>query len=196
MGVGSSEPDWEAWQCFHTWVELGSTEVFIPFLEKLASSMCPNANRVARDFAQVISLIKAHALIHQQNRKIDDAGRIVATLSDYAAVYDLVESVLSKGVADTVSKEVRETVTAVAKLSTPGHEVSNAELAKALCLDDGTTSRRVKEACKLGYLVNLDANPGRASKLILDKALPEKPRVLPTPERLADALNSKVPDAA
>ncbi len=74
--------------------------------------------------------------------------------------------------------------------------MSNAELAKKLCLDDGTTSRRVKEACKLGYLVNLDTNSGRASKLILGKALPEKPRVLPTPAQLADAPNSKVPDAA
>ena len=93
-------------------------------------------------------------------------------------------------------KEIRETVTAVEKLSAPGHEVSNGEVADELCLHPGTISKRVGKACKLGYLVNLDANSGRASKLILDKALPEKPRVLPSPQQLAKALNSEVSDAA
>ena len=41
------------------------------------------AVRLRRDFSVVLSLIKAHAILHQATRERDADGRIVATLADY-----------------------------------------------------------------------------------------------------------------
>ena len=51
----------------------------------------------------LLGLIKAHALIHQKTRRLNEAGQIIAELSDYTAVHNLVAEVLSQGIKDTVS---------------------------------------------------------------------------------------------
>ena len=134
----------------------------------------------------LLGLIKAHALIHQKTRRLNEAGQIIAELSDYTAVHNLVAEVLSQGIKDTVSAEVRETVVAVAVLlGETGDGVSNAQLVEALALDKGTISRRVDRACELKYLINQDPNRGRESKLVLGEPPPMGAKVLPTPDELA-----------
>ena len=70
----------------------------------------PVAVRLRRDFKTVLTLIRAHALLHQATRRKDEAGQIIATLEDYAAVRDLVGDLVAAGVEATVRPEVRETV--------------------------------------------------------------------------------------
>jgi hypothetical protein len=85
----TEEPDRGRWQALQTWLEAGEHRVDIPYAGALAEKMGDVAVRLRRDFSVILSLIKAHAILHQATRERDAQGRIVATLADYARVRDL-----------------------------------------------------------------------------------------------------------
>jgi hypothetical protein len=135
-----------------------------------------------RDFGAVLTLIRAHALLHRASRELTADGAIVATLDDYFAVRELVEELIASGVGATVPKTMRETVAAVADLldgKGKDETVSVTQIAKALDLDKGPTSRRVKAARERGYLVNHEEKDGRPSKIAIGAPLPDDEPILP-----------------
>ena len=76
------------------------------------------AVRLRRDFRTILTLIRAHALLHQASRRKDEKGRIIATVSeDYAAVRNLVADLVAAAVEAGVPKMLQETVKAVAAIS-------------------------------------------------------------------------------
>ena len=77
--------------------------------------------RARRDFPQLLALIEASAILHQQQRERDEQGRIIATEADYRIVYDLAAPVFGAAAAEGVTPAVRETVATVAEL-TKGEE--------------------------------------------------------------------------
>jgi hypothetical protein len=133
----------------------------------------------------VLTLIRTHALLHQATRRKDEAGQIIATIEDYAAIRDLVGDSVAAGVEATVRPEVRETVEAVAGLIASGEsEVRQADLRGRLKLDKSAISRRVADAVDKGYLRNLEDKKRRPARLVIGDPLPEELEVLPAPERL------------
>ena len=193
-GHGGDAPDLEQWRALQTWLELaGTRDVVIPYAPKLAELANPKAVRLRRDFGALLNLIRAHAILHQATRERDAQGRIVATLQDYRAVYDLVIDILNEGVQATVSASVRETVNAVAELQAQGDgTVSLAQLAARLGLDKSATSRRVRVACDLGYLVNLEDRRGRPAKLTVGEPMPDEKPVIPHPDALGQEMTVAV----
>ena len=112
-------------------------------------------------------------------------GSIVADLSDYAAVRDLVADLIAEGIGATVRPAIREIVEAVARLINGGTtEVKLSDLATALKLDKSAVSRRVAGAIDAGVLRNLEDRKGRPAKLVLGDPLPGDIEVLPPPEVL------------
>jgi hypothetical protein len=108
------EADLTLWHQLQEWLEdHGERRVNIPYARALARLMPPVAVRLRRDFAAVLSLIRAHALLHQQNRGLDQLGRIVANLDDFS---DLVASLVAEGVGATVSAATRENGSGRARL--------------------------------------------------------------------------------
>jgi hypothetical protein len=157
----------------------------VPFAKDLARLVPPVAVRLRRDFKTVLTLIRAHALLHQATRRKDTSGSVIATVDDYAAVRDLVADLVAAGVEATVRPEVRETVGAVSYLIAAGEsEVRQADLRSRLKLDKSAISRRVADALDRGYLRNLEDRKGRPARLVPGDALPEELEVLPSPERL------------
>jgi len=61
----------------------------------------------------ILSLIKAHALLHQVSRKKTKDGFILATTDDYEVVRDLIHDFLGYALETTVPQRLREVVTAV-----------------------------------------------------------------------------------
>ena len=179
-------PDLAHWHAIQTWLQLaGTKDVAIPYAKALAELANPRAVRLRRDFGAVLNLIRAHAILHQCTRERDAQGRIIATLADYRAVYDLVIDIVSEGVEATVSQTVRKTVEAVSELyARDGSPVSMAELAKHLGLDKSCTSRRVRVGVDLGYIVNLEDKKGKPARLTPGESLPEGQAILPKPEDL------------
>ena len=50
----------------------------IPYAATLAEMVPPVAIRLRRDFKTILTLIRAHALLHQANRRKDGDGRLIA----------------------------------------------------------------------------------------------------------------------
>ena len=174
------------WHALQQAIALEQAQVVIPFAKEIASLIQAVAVRLRRDFPTVLALIKAHALLHQRNRERNAESAIIATLEDYSAVRALVADLVSHGVGATVSDTLRETVDAIAELQVHARSegVSITALGQKLNLDKSSTSRRVKEAIKKGYLKNREEKRGQPARLVLGDPLPGDVVVLPTPEAL------------
>ena len=175
--------DVEPWHDLQRWLERGPVTVRVPFARTLAEAIPPVAVRLRRDFPSVLSLIKAHALLHRATRDVVN-GEIVATIADYAAVRDLVADLVSDAVGMTVTEAVREAVGAVGDLTLAGGETSVTKLAARLHIDKASASRRVRSAIDGGYLQNLEDRRGRPSRLTLGDPLPDEVTILPLPDEV------------
>ena len=199
LALASSEskigPDLEQWQALQTWLTGAEHRVEIPYAMSLAEMIPPVATRLRRDFGAILTLIRTHAILHQENRKRTADGAIIATPDDYKVVRELVADLVGDVVGASVPETVRETVAAVGRLlehtrGTTGYGmyeegVSLTAVAKELGgLDKSTASRRVRQALKDDYLRNLESRRGKPFKLVLGNALPEEQQILPSVEEL------------
>jgi hypothetical protein len=182
---GDGKIDLDRWRALQMWLTTGSVGVVIPFADRLAELVPPVAVRLRRDFRTVLTLIRAHTLLHQETRQKDAAGRIVATLKDYAAVRDLVADLVAEEIDAQVKPETREVVKLVRKLIAKGREeVRQVDLMPHLQLDKSSLSRRVAAALDAGFLRNRERSKYRPARLVLGDPLPEEVDILPSPDRL------------
>lgn len=181
LSADQHEPgDLSAWRALQSWLAMRDCRVVVPYAMALADLIPPVAIRLRRDFRTLLTLIKAHAALHQVNRDRDATGRIIATLSDYDVIRELVLDLFDVAVQGSVRQIVRDTVIAVASLNGPSMEpVSLGAVAKRLDLDKGTVSRRVREALADGYLQNLETRKNQPHKLIVGDNMPESMPLLP-----------------
>jgi len=192
-----ANPDLSRWHALQSWVAAGPHTVTVPFAHRLAELIPPVAVRLRRDFTAVITLIRAHALLHQASRERDADGRIVAELSDYGVVRELVADLVADGVEASVPATVRETVGAIAELlrsegaDTPSDtratvqpHVGVADVARMLRVDKSVAWRRVQAAEFRGFVKNLEDKKGRPARLVLADALPVDLEILPTVARV------------
>lgn len=178
-------PERANWHALQEWLETGECLVTIPFSRALAEAMAPVAVRLRRDFGTVLSLVSAHALLHQATRQRDERERVIASVDDYTAVRELVADLIAEGVEATVPETVRETVEAVQELLAEGaEETTVAAVGRKIGLDKGAALRRVRTAISRGYLQNLETGRGRPARLVLGESLPADSDVLPRPEAL------------
>lgn len=182
---GAHGTDLSQWRALQTWFAASMCAVEIPYALALADMVPPLSIRLRRDFKTILTLIRAHALLHQASRPKDADGRLVADVADYAAVREMVADLVAEGAEVTIKPEVRETVRAVADLLADGREeVTQADIKKVLKLDKSVVSRRVTAALDAGVLRNLEDRKGRPARLVLGDPLPEEIELLPSPERL------------
>ena len=164
------EANLEPWHALQRWLESPSAarSVTIPYADALAKLVPPLAVRLRRDFGALLSLIRAHAVLHQATRERDDRDKIVATLEDYAVVRGLVSDLVSEGIEATVPKSVCEAVHAVARLHAQedAQPVAVIQVAKDLKLDRSAASRRLRSAKDRGFLRDLEDNPRKPSRLV------------------------------
>lgn len=186
---GTTPPDLTSWHALDRWLARREHRVAIPYARVLADLIPPVAVCLRRDFLVVMNLVSAHAMLHQENRMQDEAGRIVASLEDYAAVRALLEDLFGSQIEATVSDITRDTVEAVRVLTLKVDATASVtQVAKHLKLDPSTASRRVKTALAGNYLVNLEPREGRPAKLVLGEPLPDERSILPTVELVQTTL--------
>jgi hypothetical protein len=182
LGEQKIDPQWHALQRY---LALSPIRVRVPYRRRLSQEIKPAAIRLRRDFGALLSLISAHALLHQESRERDGRGTIIANIDDYRIVRGLVNDILSEGIEIKVSPSVRETRQAVAGLITGGgSSVSLTQLARALRLDKSAVSRRVARTIDLGFLRNLEIRRGQPARLVLGDEIPDQLSLLPEPEVL------------
>jgi hypothetical protein len=178
------------------WVRLaGKHEVVIPYAKVLAELVDPGEVRVRRDFPQTLSLIESSAILHQQQRGVGAAGRIIATVVDYAIVYHLVSGALASAKGELTQAQ-RAAVLAVWSLykaskgetAGVGMPTSVTDVAKALGIDRSAASRRLERPLALGFVVNREDRPNRPAKLVPGDPLPSPKKAIPAPAELRKAI--------
>jgi hypothetical protein len=168
-------------------VEKEKLQAVVPFAEKIAAGCDNTVLRLRRDFPMVLSLIKAHAILHASQRSRDDQGTVIAEIDDYRAVYDLVADKVAQAAARSVSETTRETVKAVKELSAKNRllgGLSYTEISKHLGMDKSAGRRRVIVAMQKGYLVNEEPRKGMPARIVIGDPLPDEKSVLPPPDSL------------
>ena len=83
-GIADVPADLALWHDLQRWIALGPNDVVIPFAPLIAAKIPPLMVRFRRDVGALFSFIKASAILHQAQRKVDADGRLVATLADYS----------------------------------------------------------------------------------------------------------------
>jgi hypothetical protein len=201
-----TDVDLGRWHALQEWIATTEeAEPHVPYAEALAQAIPPVATRLRRDFSTLLSLIRAHALLHRQTRDRNPNGRIIATIGDYASVRAVFAETLAEGLGVAASDETREVVQAVDALiesAVPSQieampeagtkviweerqGVPTAQVARYLRLDESTAWRRVQKAIRGNYLKNLETRPRVKARLVLgDTPIDDQP-VLPPPERFA-----------
>jgi hypothetical protein len=189
LAGGVEAPD-SAVVAFQAYLQiLAPWEVQVPYVEALSgligreSSLGP---RVNRDFARLVSLVKAVTVLRHAHRQRDAKGRWIATIEDYGIVFDLVKDIY-QGSASECSQKTREAVEVVGRLTAQqdadSNGVSSHEVAVALGLSDSAGWRRVKTALRGCWLVNREQRAHHPARLVLGDPLPA-PGGLPTAEQV------------
>ena len=156
----------------------------VPYASELATAITNQANdaRVVRDYARLLSLIKAVAVVRQARRSRDAAGRLVAAPEDYATVYALVADVYRASSSGAGAK-IRAVVGAVADITATATHATVAQVPGRLALSKAAASRHVKAALKSGWLTNAETRKGYPYQLRIGEPLPPETG-LPHPDAL------------
>ncbi|MFC2032480.1 hypothetical protein ACFLUS_03845 [Chloroflexota bacterium] len=163
---------------FQAYLQLKApVKVNVPYATELAAGMSKMASapRILRDFARLMSLIKAVALIRHHQRKLDTEGRIVATLTDYEMVQKLVNAMYidsSTGATSDIRRLV-EAITSLDTKRTDGELITNTTLAKHLNIGIKQAERRAKKARRLGWLVNREQRKYHPADYAPGEPMPE-----------------------
>jgi hypothetical protein len=187
LGETAATIDYEPWQNFQRWLKSGSRDVVIPYAGTLARKTPARSVRLRRDFGQILRAVKAHALIHRNHREIDGAGRIVATLDDYAVVRAMMSDIVAETTGTKIKKEMMETIGVVAELvhSMPPDQGTTAQqVAKKLKLDKSAARRRLISAAIEGHVVNLETRKGHPSRYRVTGEVVDFEDVLPAVDEL------------
>jgi len=197
-GMTSEDADLSVWFALQNWLELaGVCNVVVPYAQVLAMNTSVASIRMRRDFGTIITLIKSHAMLYQCQRDRDSAGAVIASIDDYAAIYNLMDDLVSEFSQISVKPIVRETVIAVTNLlagKEQGASISVKQIADYLHLDESSASRRAKAAAELGYLKNLEDRKGRRARYVLDEEMPDDMPALPDPETFKKIIQGIPPE--
>jgi hypothetical protein len=179
--------DRTAWHALQTWLAGRPTPVVQPFAEALAFAIPPVAVRLRRDFSMVLTLVAAHALLHQTSRERDHDGAVVATLQDYDAVRGLVADLVADAAERAVPASIRETVAAITALGPDPLDEGRTytQVATHLGIDKSSAQRRARKAISRGFIRNLEHRPSLPARLVLGEPLPDDSSLLPTAADLA-----------
>ncbi len=177
------------WHALAEWTAGAEHRVVVPYAKHLADQTDAAAVRMRRDFGKVLALVRAHALLHQATRERDVHGRIVATIDDYRVVRDLIHDLIAEGVERTVPPDARQVVQQVAGMIVDREFVTITELAEDLKIDRKVIARRVDQALRGGWLIDVQEKRTRTAPmhLALGAPLPADQEVIPLPETLEPA---------
>lgn len=174
---GAQRPD-AGLVAFQSYLQLKApVKVTVPFAGELGAAMAKmsSAPRILRDFARLMSLVKATALLRHHRRQLDGEGRIVATLADYETVRGLVNDMYidsNTGVTGEIRKLVESVITLDISRA-DGERITNTTLAKQLSIGVKQVTRWAKRAIKQGWLINREQRKSYPADYAPGEPMPE-----------------------
>ncbi len=185
---GAAEPN-DALIAFQAFLQtLTPWDVVVPFARELSRAIAASANatRILRDYQRLLSLIKAVTILRHHRREQNDTGRWVATIEDYAAVYDLIGPMFEATVSGK-TETIRRVVTAVTELAAiGGPPITYSAVSRKIGMHPEQVKRAVEVAIAHEWLINDQDRPNKPVRLRVGEPMPETDG-LPTPEQVAAA---------
>ncbi len=170
---------------------LAPWDVVVPYAEPLSDVLLQQevGPRLARDFARLLSLIKAVAILRYRHRSTDDQQRVIAQIEDYATVRDLVADMYQATVtgASATTRGVVETVSKLVANKGPNDRVNITQVARYLGVHKAAVTRPARAALRNGWLVNNETRKGYPFDLALGEPLPGS-GALPEPSALGQGV--------
>jgi hypothetical protein len=204
-GAVPAPPDLAVWHDLQRWVALGPNDAVVPFAQQIATAIQPLMVRFRRDVGSLFTFIKASALLHQAQRRLDAQGRVVATVADYALAYPIFCKVMAQSSGKGVTHNVREVVKLIADrvgspaaepsqgrfqrtaMAGPGAEVviSSEQIGTATGIGKSAAYRAVLAALDLGFLINNEIRRGKPFRLVLKRGVDDAGTpLLPDPKTI------------
>jgi hypothetical protein len=198
-------PETAPWQALQG--KLTPFEVVIPWAPNLqellqVDTLPRDITRLRRDFPRLLTLVKVIALLYQQQRTYDAAGRLMATIDDYAMAYTLVAEPFARSVhglsaqALAVSEAVQQLYDDKRTTQKTPHDeayITVRDLAKALRWAKRTVHKWVEQAEAADLLDIRSAEKGKPLKLWpAEQKTPYMFSLLPEPTVVAAALNATI----
>jgi len=121
---------------------------------------------------QLLTVIKVVALVRQLQRERDALGRVIASYDDYKTARWLFDEIFGTAVSEGVTPAIRQTVEAVARLSSGTRPVKELDLVRDLGLAKSSINYRVHRALKAGYLIDHRTVKGAEAQLLPGAPLP------------------------
>jgi hypothetical protein len=205
-GTDEGAADLAVWHDLQRWIALGPTDAVIPFAPQIAAKVPPSMVRFRRDAGSLFSFIKASAILHQGQRQVDDKGRVVATLADYAVAYSIFSKVLAETSGQRVPDNVRLVVELIAqRAAQPATNPSGSRFARVAGpatssevvlsseqigtltgIGKSAAYRAIRSAIDLGFLVNNEARPRKPYRLVVQQHIDDAAAtLLPHPDTLS-----------
>jgi hypothetical protein len=187
---GREAPDLSEWHELDRWLAENPCDVALPWATALATFKLTGPPRLRRDISNLISLAKAHTLLHQATRERDERGRIISTLADYEAVRELIAGAMAVAADKAVRPQTREVVNAVRDLRDEGKKpVTLRAAAIRAGRSPSTTHHDVHDALDSGYLVNVSPAANRFDLDVMGAdPLPEEIELLPSRKQMEAAV--------
>ena len=183
-----TEPDLSEWHRLDRWLANGPREVALPWAPALAGFGLSGPPRLRRDISNLLSLAKAHALLHRATRALDGRERIISTLDDYGVVRELLSTSMAVATDRAVRAGTREIVEAVAALRSEGRTpVTMSAASRRAGRSKSTTHTDAHDALVRGYLMNRSPTNSRFD-LDVGDPMPAEDELLPTSDELARKL--------
>jgi len=156
----------------------------IPYAPHLVVPGKGESPRWRRDFETLLTLIKAHAVLHFGSRENLPDGSVVATIDDYRAVYDIAAAAFPAEQSGLTAKQV-EAVQAVRDLAAGETTATVKAVGTKLRLASrSAVQKRLEAAERAGYVRKKPAPPGAAVEWVPGDDLPSAASALPTPEEV------------
>jgi hypothetical protein len=191
MNAAKADIDFTPWHDFQRYLARGNRKVVVPFAEKLATMIPPKSVRLRRDFSQILTATKAHALLHRSHRDVNDRGEIVANIDhDYAVVAELMGNIVAEASGTKISQTMQATISAVEKATKNLPEDQGATSDKVgtlMKLDQSTAWWHLRSACTKGLIVNLETRRGQRGRyrVVADREVEKDEELLPSPRQVA-----------
>jgi hypothetical protein len=165
----------------------------LPWAPALASFELTGPTRLRRDIKNLVSLAKAHAVLHQKSRDVDEHGRIISSIEDYDVVRQLLSDAMAVATDKAVRPGTRAIVEPVEALRAAGEtRVSMSAASRKAKRSKSTTNTDVHDGLERGYLLNL-SQAEKAFNLDIGDPLPEQGDLLPETAELEQAFGLRSP---
>jgi hypothetical protein len=205
-GVVAASADLAGWHDLQRWLALGPNDAVIPFSPQISRAIEPAMVRFRRDVGSLFSFIKASALLHQAQRKMDAQGRVIATVADYALAFPIFSKVMAESSGKSVPENVRTVVQLIAeRAAAPAPKtgmrfqrvevdgratevtISRDQVGTATGLGKWAAYRAILNAIDLGFLTNNETRPKKPFRLVLKRGVDEtSASLLPDPRAITE----------